>query len=204
MLLLLAAAAQQLPPINVTVQSPPSWPVWETTLFSVGVGAAFGIGGNILMEWIKPIMAKRRERSLVVAQIGAELMENLSEWEGIGRILNKATTPSDIELAMLIAEMAASSVKTKRFEIYAEEFNDLVHMADAGNDISSVYESFGSFSVISKEAPDELRFDVIKNIFSAASKLAHEYVNRHKLEYKQTHTFFEKVYASITGGRKKG
>jgi hypothetical protein len=51
MLLLLQAAAQQLPPINVTVQQPAGgMPEWVKILISAGTGALFGVLSNIAME----------------------------------------------------------------------------------------------------------------------------------------------------------
>jgi class 3 adenylate cyclase len=55
--MLLLQAAAQLPPINVTVQSPPGMPEWIRILISAGVGAIFGVGGNLVMEYVTVLYA---------------------------------------------------------------------------------------------------------------------------------------------------
>ena len=77
MLLLLIAAAQQVPTINVTVQQPPGLPVWVTALISAAIGAAFALTTNVLMEYVKPWITKRRTRQSVAKQITDEVATNM-------------------------------------------------------------------------------------------------------------------------------
>jgi len=93
MLLLLQTAAQHLPPglppINITVQQPPAAPgmsEWEKTLISAGVGAPFGILSILLMEYLKPYIAKRLTMKTVGDRLAAELFQNLSAIEALCRL----------------------------------------------------------------------------------------------------------------------
>jgi hypothetical protein len=61
--MLLLQAVQQLPPINVTVQTPPGMPKWEKAAISAGIGALFGIVGNALMEYVKPAWLSGKSES---------------------------------------------------------------------------------------------------------------------------------------------
>jgi hypothetical protein len=70
MLFLLQAAAQHLPPINITVQQPAGGiPEWAKILISASVGAAFAVGTNAIMEFIKPAITKRSVKSMVVRSL---------------------------------------------------------------------------------------------------------------------------------------
>lgn len=73
MLLLIQAAAQQLPPINVTVQSPPGMAEWLKAAISAGIGALFGMAGNIGMEYLRPFIFKTK----MTKQLAMELANNL-------------------------------------------------------------------------------------------------------------------------------
>jgi hypothetical protein len=89
MLFLLQAAAQHLPPglppINVTVQQPASgMPDWVKILISAGVGAVLGVGSNLLMEFVKPIIARRQMTRLVREQIVEEVLLALTPLRIVG------------------------------------------------------------------------------------------------------------------------
>ncbi len=74
MLLFLQAAEQHLPPINITVQQAAGgMPEWVKILISAGVGAIFGIAGNIAMEYAKPVIVHRQKRRSVKVQLTAEV-----------------------------------------------------------------------------------------------------------------------------------
>lgn len=77
MLLLLIAATQQVPTINVTVQQPPGLPVLVTALISAAIGAAFALTTNVLMEYVKPWITKKRTRQSVAKQIADEVATNM-------------------------------------------------------------------------------------------------------------------------------
>jgi len=47
-------------PINVIVHQPPGWPIWATTLFAAAVGGAFGVGTNLVTEYLKHLFRVRK------------------------------------------------------------------------------------------------------------------------------------------------
>ena len=94
MLLLLQAVAQ-LPPINVTVQSPPGMAEWEKTLLAAGTGALFGILSSIAMEYVKPWIASRSSKNTVKTELAEELIENLDRLRSVVSICNDAAEKDD-------------------------------------------------------------------------------------------------------------
>ncbi len=201
MFTLFLAASQQLPPISVTVQQPPSWPVWLTTLFSAGVGAALGIGSSILMEYVKPLLAKRREKKLVVGQIGAELMENLSAFEAAQRIFQKAETKNEKQVALMIAWCVSASIKTTRFKLYAEKYNDLVHEVDPDSAIAGVYEVIQNLPATMREQSEEMQFDFAKSFFGTATEVSNECLQKNNLPYKPSSTLYERIYTAAVSDK---
>jgi hypothetical protein len=87
-MLLLQAAAQHLPaglpPINVTVQQPVSgMPDWA----KIGLGALLAILASVVVEIIKPYIAKTHLKSVIAGQMGAELTKNMGRLESAYRVL---------------------------------------------------------------------------------------------------------------------
>ena len=76
MLLLFQAAAQQIPPIQVTVQQPPGLPFWETAVISAVVGTFFGIASGTLMEFVKPLIARRHLKRVMLRHLDQEFRQN--------------------------------------------------------------------------------------------------------------------------------
>jgi hypothetical protein len=95
MLSLLIQAAQQaqqvVPDVHITLQQPvPSgMSEWTKTIISAGIGAVFGISGNIAMEYVKPIIQRRA----IARQLVNEMLHNYSYAVAANEILaenNKA------------------------------------------------------------------------------------------------------------------
>src|SRR4051794_37652562 len=80
----------QIPPIQVTVQSPPGMPEWIKILITAATGALLGIISNIAMEYVKPWIARRQLRKTVTAQLMNEFRENVSIVAAARRILLRA------------------------------------------------------------------------------------------------------------------
>lgn len=63
-------AKQVAPNVYVAVQPPPSgMPEWVRIVISAGVGAIFGISGNVTMEFVKPILQRRKAKKQIVIEI---------------------------------------------------------------------------------------------------------------------------------------
>ena len=78
MLLLLQATAQQLPPVYVTVQTPPGMPIWLSVSISASIGAMFAVLTNVLMEFVKPKINRRLLHQKMREHIDAEFKKNMA------------------------------------------------------------------------------------------------------------------------------
>jgi len=78
MLLLLQGVAQQLPPINVTVQSPPGMPIWLSAPISAAIGAMFAVVTNVVMEFVKPKINQRVLHRMMREHIDTEFKKNMA------------------------------------------------------------------------------------------------------------------------------
>ena len=95
MLSLLLQAAQQAqqvaPNVYVTVQQPPAgMPEWVKIVISAAVGAVFAIGGSMLMELMKPKIAKVSSRKEVKTQLVIEVKRNLEQLNKASKVMSEA------------------------------------------------------------------------------------------------------------------
>lgn len=118
--------APQLPPIQITVQSPPGMPEWIKILISAGVGALFGILGNMAMEILKPQIGtwlKRRE--LEKQAFRRELKANVDEVDGIRRLAARAANATDHDRTMTLHFIVGTlnnvlNVWTQRYDSWSK------------------------------------------------------------------------------------
>jgi hypothetical protein len=191
-MLLLQAAAQHLPPINVTVQQPAGgMPEWVKILISAGVGALFGILSSIAMEYLKPYIAKRFLRKTVSAQVGAELVENLGEVEAAYRILEDAKNKSTDarRMANLNARMIGSSRKFDRYDHYFAEEKSVLYEIDEQQTLAAFNGALRSQSFSGAHDSDELQ-----RFFFMAAALGRLYITQHKLVFNPRASAFEDTY----------
>jgi hypothetical protein len=118
MLLLLVTATQgQPPPINVTVQTPQGWPIWETTLFPAVIGAAFGVGSSLLMEVIKPRLERGRTTQIVSRHLALEIIRSAYVVElAISYLRQSEASPEDPEYLKTLAVVSIESCKHPIFD----------------------------------------------------------------------------------------
>src|SRR5215471_6831603 len=125
-MLLWLQAAQQLPPIYVTVQQPPvppGLPEWVKLLISAGVGALFGISTNIAMEFIKPAIAKRLMRKTVQRQVlFGEFKENLNKIDAVSRMAKRAENGIEDNQAACLSYIRSTTneISTDLLRSYSE------------------------------------------------------------------------------------
>jgi hypothetical protein len=141
MLLLLQAA---LPPVYVTVQQPSGGPSeWVKIMVSAGVGAAFGIGANVLMEFVKPYIFRKYRITNIKKRLAEEMRDNLSALEECYRVFEEAGVGSeeDQRRAMAVASIVAQRLRSDRWEFYLDEQKELIFELDEST-ILGVYSSF--------------------------------------------------------------
>jgi hypothetical protein len=136
-MLLLLQAAQQLPPINVTVLPPAGgMPEWLKILISAGVGALFGIVGNVAMEYVRPKIVKRQRLREMAAQLVEELISNVEILEAVKMIVEDVRGASEIERkrAEFDVTVACTRFKSDRYAHYvAEEKITFYELRESGS-----------------------------------------------------------------------
>jgi hypothetical protein len=123
MLLLLQAAAQQLPPIHVTLTQPPGLPVWATTLISASVGAALALTTSIVLEYVKPWINDRRTKERIIRDIVSEFRSNYAMLLDAADAARAYRTGGPVQkrLAEVTITCVAAAVGSRIYSYYKEK-----------------------------------------------------------------------------------
>jgi hypothetical protein len=191
MLLLLQTAAQQLPPINVTVQ-PPAGGLPESVkiLISASVGAMFGIGSNIAMEFVKPWIAKRLTRRTMADHLGNELVDNQSKVEAADRILTETAgkEPQDREYAQHVCKVIAATIDSDRFDHFFASQKAVLYELDEGRALTTFYQITKTFRTL------ERGYKETHQTFKMAAAMGRMYIKVHGLAYNPPPNSMETVF----------
>jgi hypothetical protein len=125
-------------PINVIVQQPIGWPVWQTTLFSAAIGAILGIAGNVTMEFLKPRIGNFVSRQEVSKQLVIEVTRNLSYLEKV-RILLRAANRGEA-MNKEHAKYLLSNIWDDRYRHYLADKPILVFEIDRHKQLREFYQ----------------------------------------------------------------
>ena len=197
MLLLLQAAAQQLSPINATVQLPPGPPDWKRTLITIGVGALLGNAAGIALKFLTRLIADRRLLKTVGEELGDELVHNLRITENGAKIFANAHQLLNEDAkgkALLYAKRATALLRFDRFDFYFSNHKRVVNQHDSA-------ELLRSFNEVTREwLPRETKeedCEAIAGSFRCATALGYDYVERHKFKYVPEPHDVERILAGI-------
>jgi hypothetical protein len=174
---------QQVPPqIQVNVEMPPGMPEWVKILISAAVGALFAMLGGIVMEYLKPLITKQRTRKMVRSQLAAELLDNMSFVHGAVAILGESekVAPGKRDAVVSLAATMLRMTNTDRFDHFFTNEKMLVYEVDDDKSLSTFYE------VVKTTIPGVLQsrnYSDMRIMIGEASRLAHQYIDHHKLEY---------------------
>jgi hypothetical protein len=184
MLFLLQAAAQHLPPglppINVTVQQPAGgMPEWIKITISAAVGAAFGIGANVLMEFVKPAIAKHQMLRLVTDQLVNEAMHGMLAIQECLVYLEDAAKNAGEQRRMAMMTAARhlqerTPLLNDRYTFYFDQQKAVVYEIDDRGLLAEFYqyaESFRAFtsqgSLIEAKSTGERAVEVAGRFFES-------------------------------------
>jgi hypothetical protein len=199
MFLLFQAVAQQIPPIQVTVQqagTPPGLPEWIKILITAGVGAVFGFSSSVLMEFLKPYIAKRGLKKTIERQLGDELVKGLNELSGVTRTFKKVNLSDPVERKILggYTRVMVNVVKRDRYDFYFATEKALVYEIDEGNLLGAFYSALTSLPKMTED-PDDAK-ELIQMLLMG-SEIGKRYVEAHKLSYTPTRATLEGAYDAI-------
>jgi hypothetical protein len=171
--------APPAPPIHVTVQSPPGLSPWITSAISAGIGAVLAIFTNTLMEFIKPMLADRRDRKSVMKQLTAEFLDNLERIDVGIRIFNDEKPKHDLNDTLIVARRIVPDLKYDRYDWNFDKHKAIVYELDDGGLLRNFYGTLKEMAQASKEDHDGR----IKILFTAASTFGAMYVESKELQY---------------------
>lgn len=118
-------------------------PEWVKILISAATGALFGIGGSVVMEFVKPAITKRRMRKIVIAQLAAELLDNMRYIDGAIRILKEADNriPPKRDAVISMAAMLLKLIDSDRFDHFFTNEKMLVYEVDDDKSLTDCYDA---------------------------------------------------------------
>jgi hypothetical protein len=142
LLLLFQAAAEQTraivqaapPQVFVTVQPPPGMPEWVKIIISASVGALLAVLGSVVMEFIKPKIARRQ----ISLQLVAEVKRNLGYLKKVEEVIKAAANGEPLNMAH--AEYLISNVWDERFRYYMKEQPIFVYQIDRQKTLEEMYQ----------------------------------------------------------------
>lgn len=189
--------AEQIPPIMVTIQqSPAGMPEWVKILITATAGALVGIVSSILMEYLKPYIAKRLLKKTVTAQLGKELLKNLNHVDAGKRIVEGAEGRSkgDREFALKSCGVLARSVESDRYDFYFAGEKAVVYELDEDESLSTFFKVVRQ---LAETEPEDKNYETVKRFFIMASHFGCTYVELHNLTYVPSMSPIEEAYSAV-------
>lgn len=106
-----------------------SMPEWVRIVISAAVGAVFGIGGNIAMEFLKPRMAKAALKKMIATQLIHEMKKNLTV---VSELSLKLSEPSTTAAHLICASVlqADEHLRWDRYTFYLENERSAIYEMD--------------------------------------------------------------------------
>ncbi len=126
----------QAQPSTVYVQQAPGgMSEFTKVLIAASVGAVFGIGGNIMMEFIKPRIAKRSLKREITAQLIGEIKRNIKHLKDVRAVIQatKNGSPMNVEHALYLL----SNIWDDRYQHYVADQPILIWEIDRNKSIES-------------------------------------------------------------------
>jgi hypothetical protein len=190
MLLLLVAAQQQIPPINVIVQQPSGgMPEWLKILITAGTGALLGIISNIAMEFVKPGISKRLTLKALEEQLLSELKVNLNQVGASLRLILRAEegTEDDEGAALSFIREILSLVSDDRYRFHFEGQKAMVYEIDAEKQLAAFYIEVGS----ARAYAHQLNVGMTRVFLRAAANRGREFLKNRGVEYEPAKSFYD-------------
>lgn len=171
MLLLLQSAQQVKQAANVigTLQQPHVLPEWIKTLITASVGALVGFISSVLLEFLKPYIAKRLLRRTVRTHLVNELKQNTGILELTFRLITTARS-GDGEAhrsALKVALRFVTLVSSDRYTHYFTETKDVVYELDKEQSLALFYRIIAERFPPQKPASEYTFGEVNTGLYSA-------------------------------------
>jgi hypothetical protein len=115
-------AKQIAPHVYVTVQpAPVGFPEWAKIMISASVGALFGIGSNVAMEFTKPSISKRQLKRRMATHLAAEVMDDLGNVEACLRMFGDIDSARQMRIATEFAKARFGDKFGEKYDHFFEK-----------------------------------------------------------------------------------
>jgi hypothetical protein len=129
-------------PINVIVQQPgPA--LWLTIILSALTGAISAILGGLVVEYVRPHMAKWRKKKMIREMLNDEFLANFGELEAALRVLRHAEKGSDSRKShsLLVLNEIRHRVIQDRYDLCFEKEKGIFYELDKKRRLWAFYEA---------------------------------------------------------------
>jgi hypothetical protein len=134
----LCQAVIQAAPTTIYVREAPGMPEWVKILISAGTGALFAIIGSVVMEFMKPKIAKRALKREITAQLVGEVEDNLRPLREVREILKEdeiLATKNYFRIVTILKRVA-----DERYREYLETHKILIYEIDHAKNLDNFYD----------------------------------------------------------------
>jgi hypothetical protein len=132
-------------------------PEWVKILISAGVGAIFGICGNIAMEFVRPAIAKFLLRRSILRELVRELQGNLATMQDVAWILDRGRDQKRPyrSVAVDVVSNAVAAIDDGLYLKNLENHKALVYEIDSVGELKGFYKAARE-SMPQLESPDKI------------------------------------------------
>jgi hypothetical protein len=163
--------------------SPAGTPEWARTLITAAAGAVIGIGSNIVMEFVRPYIAKTVARRTMASQLSVELTRNLRLIEAGYEWLQTVDGKQRIVVARVnhIVRLIPPLIRSDRFLFFATAQKAVMYEYDPEGSLERFYQLT---SRLMKLTADNAEIDRIEEAMGLAGLEGTNFVATHKLKYR--------------------
>jgi hypothetical protein len=138
-MLLLLQVAPQLPPIYVTVQQPTGgMPEWAKILISAGVGTLLGMASTVVMEFVKPRIAKRQLKRSIATQLLPEAKNILGDIGRAKELIERIDHSASRDMVRAVMADKMKSLTWQRYELYISEEQRTLYEMDPDDEYGTL------------------------------------------------------------------
>jgi hypothetical protein len=178
-------ATQQLPPINVVVQQPPAgMPEWVKLLISAAVGAVFAILGNIVMEYVKPMIQRRSIARHLMDELTTPMSFAAGMQPAFRDLLTSSATKDEKQVAVDACREFLKTYGTPRYDYYSANHQSTIFSLPLMSDLNVFYllkEHFGWKAYTTSADPCDTMLAQLETMVETGNKILRKHAPRLKL-----------------------
>ena len=171
------------PPVYVTIQSPHGFPTWAVALIS----SLAGFTSSLLMEYVKPVIARRRIRRTIKGQLAAEIIRNMHALHRAIELTERASTKSRLNKDATVSYLKDihEQISRDRYDYYHSSDKDVVYDLDQQGNLEQFYKMAAtslpaSFQV---SVPNDDRHAVLLIVLRLMAELGRNHMTAHSIPY---------------------